>query len=150
MKKQSLIFSLLGVLFLFSSISAHAQVVDTCANGMFCLTEKIIKTPATFQGQFDRSVLSGGGFSIPSTDSFTPISKSASSQTQSPAKIRVSRKPVTLRKEGKALTFSCQQDCKNCRLFWWDRNKDDKVQPRKELRCACTREQMCNIQVKRE
>lgn len=142
MIKQLLILSLISVLFALTSSQASAQIIDD--------TLIYVKSPA-FVGKFDRSAFSGGGFTLPSPASFTPISKSAKpQQIKLPAKARVSSKPVTLKKDGNTFTFSCQQDCRNCRLFWWDRNKDGKVQPKRELRCACTKEQTCKIQVRQE
>lgn len=107
--------------------------------------------PGSFIGSIDRTQFTpGGGFTLATPTTFTPISQSLSPQLKLPKAVKVSSKPITLKKDAKCLTFRCAQDCNACKLYWWDRNQDGKVQPRRELRCACTREKTCKIQVRQE
>ena len=61
--------------------------------------------------------------------------------------------PIILQHNGKCYAFGCQEGpgCEHCTLYWKDRNKDGKINPKKELRCRCDNdpEKKCKLRVKK-
>ena len=58
--------------------------------------------------------------------------------------------PLILKRGDVCVKIGCKAapggDCKtDCHLLWKDRNKDGKIQPRKELRCVCKNKGKCGI-----
>lgn len=69
-----------------------------------------------------------------------PLISSLETKSKATAKNRPVRIKGALKLEhnGNCYQIGCAKaNCNKCGLFWWDRNKDGKVQPRKELRCVC-------------
>ena len=69
-----------------------------------------------------------------------------------PSKMKVLKGPITIKRGQNCYEIYCQQgpECKDCQLTWWDRNGDGKIQPRRELRCVCTKTgDKCAIKARR-
>lgn len=71
---------------------------------------------------------------------------------QVPEATKSGKGPIVLKFGDNCYQFGCAKDngCDNCRMFWWDRNEDGKVQPRRELRCFCPEGRTrCKIRVRK-
>lgn len=69
-----------------------------------------------------------------------PISASMSKTLMLPRSVKRLPSPITLKRDGKCYKIGCDtRSCSDCQLFWYDRNKDGKVQPKRELRCYCVK-----------
>ena len=94
-----------------------------------------------------------GSFLLPNgtLKAFKPISISVAKTMNIPRPTKVSDQPVVLKYKGNCYKFGCQkgEGCSDCKLAWYDRNGDGKVQPRKELRCICSTGDKCRVRVKR-
>ncbi|MEM7373313.1 MAG: hypothetical protein AAF587_32105 [Bacteroidota bacterium] len=113
-----------------------------------------INQPIDFQHR-DQTFIRGGSieFSIASfEDSIYSINKgkrdllsipySEAEEMNIPAEAKSTSHPITLKRDGICYTLSCEG-----KLYWLDKNGDGKVQPRKELRCYCSKGKQCAITV---
>lgn len=70
-----------------------------------------------------------------------------------PQQVSVIDQPLILKnpKTGKCYAFRCQAEdsCENCVLLWRDRNENERINPRTELRCRCQGdpEKSCKVRV---
>lgn len=55
--------------------------------------------------------------------------------------------PIVVKQNGNCYKVGCAKECTDCKLAWYDRNGDRKIQPRKELRCICKTGKQCKIRV---
>ncbi|MFK7923947.1 MAG: hypothetical protein AB8H47_18455 [Bacteroidia bacterium] len=84
---------------------------------------------------------------IPGASTFKSVSPTLVKTKRVPKYTKVSTRPITLKSGGKCYVFACA-DLKVCTLVWLDRNKDGKIQPRKELRCVDSRGNQCQMVIK--
>jgi len=146
MKLKTIIIASLTVLLTALSTTSQAQVRDTLiyfkAEPSFEIGEKVKLPPAQLNQDFIFAPVSRGVF--------VHISAVTAKKISVPRKVRVSKGPVTLKRNGVCYTFSCDKsNCSDCKLYWYDRNGDGKVQPRRELRCFCApKKKLCKIRVR--
>ena len=111
------------------------------------------RLPVCLPGELDIIKVGSTGLILtrPSMQKFKPISIALAKKVKLPRATKVSSSPVTIKHKGNCYQFGCQQgkECKDCKLFWFDRNKDGKVQPRRELRCGCTVGKQCRVRVRK-
>lgn len=113
---------------------AQAQIIDSLP---------YFKMELLVFGDDDR--IFGGTFEMPKSmkSSMKTISFSMDNMkkegTSRPV-VRTSDRPIILKRNGDCYKIGCVKDknCTACTLYWWDRNGDGKVQPRKEIRCGCS------------
>lgn len=74
------------------------------------------------------------------TANLKSISAPQAAQLQMPRKVKRIPNNIVLRKGNLCYRVGCAtgNGCSNCNMYWWDRNGDRKIQPRKELRCVCS------------
>ncbi|MEL6252105.1 MAG: hypothetical protein AAFR87_08850 [Bacteroidota bacterium] len=149
MKLKTLIIATLTALFTALTIQTQAQVRDSLilfkAEPSFLMGDRVQLPQSQLNQPFLFSGASGAGKSI-----FVHISAVTIKNMALPAKTRVSKGPVTLKRNGVCYTFACDKsNCSDCKLYWNDRNGDGKVQPRRELRCFCSSKKLCKIRVRR-
>ncbi len=78
-----------------------------------------------------------------------PVSASMSKSLNIPSKAKRLPSPITVKRKGKCYKIGCdKRGCSSCQLFWLDKNGDNKVQPRKELRCICKENRACELRGK--
>ncbi|MEL6651656.1 MAG: hypothetical protein AAFQ87_12720 [Bacteroidota bacterium] len=123
---------LLGILLMIgSSLSAQSQTA------VWNDTMMVFKTPLELAsgGKFllgDQ----GAGFQFLKLNAMKAAPSSFVTAASLPRKVKISTGPVILKNQNGCFAFSCDKSCQSCRLVWYDRNGDGKVQPRKELRCV--------------
>ncbi len=145
MRKILIALNLLLVCIALMPTSGHAQIRDSLL---------YFKAEPSFVGERG-SFLSASMTLPPRTTAMSPVTKSITQQmmftTQAARKMKMSTRPVVLRNGNQCYKFSCgkQAGCSDCRLFWWDRNGDGKVQPRREVRCACSSRKLCPVRVEK-
>ena len=84
-----------------------------------------------------------GAFIIPkmSQSKIKQISFSSSAKTKmAKTSVHIINGPIVLKRGQRCYKFSCvpRNNCTNCKIYWWDKNGDGKIQPRRELRCGCS------------
>lgn len=146
---KSQILSIVACFTLLMGISINTQ-----AQGLFNDTIFVFNKDAMFDINDN---IKGFNIGMPPTLTFdvTPAAKSVfvkvtaiqAKKVSVPRATRISSKPITLEHKGACYKFGC--DCKTCKIGWYDRNGDNKVQPRKELRCLCTKDEQCKIRVEK-
>ena len=150
MKLKTIIFASLTFLLTSLTFKAEAQIRDSTfflsAEPSFAMGEKVQLPKAELNRTFIFSGASGTGKSI-----FVHISAVTIKKLALPQRTKVSKGPVTLKRNGVCYTFACDKsNCSDCKLYWNDRNGDGEVQPRRELRCYCApKKKMCKIRVRR-
>lgn len=146
---KSQILSVVAFIALFMGIAINAQ-----AQRAFNDTMLVFNKDAMFDINDN---IKGFNIGMPPTLAFnvTPAAKSVfvkvtavqAKKVSVPRATRISSKPITLKYKGACYQFGC--DCKTCKIAWYDRNGDNKVQPRKELRCLCAKGEKCKIRVEK-
>lgn len=146
---KSHILSLVACFTLFMGIALNAQ-----AQRIFNDTMLVFNQDMRFDINED---IKGFNIGMPPSLTFnvTPAAKSVfvkvtaiqAKKVSVPRATRISSKPITLKHKGVCYQFGC--DCKTCKIAWYDRNGDNKVQPRKELRCLCVKDEQCKIRVEK-
>lgn len=136
------LFLLLTISFLFGSL--HAQNIRDSL---------IFAQSPDFVGEAGKFLDAKGGMLLDkASPKLLKIPAPEAKKVGIPPATKKSKKPVVLRHEGNCYIFSCGKgkECSDCNLYWWDRNKDGKVQPRRELRCACpSARARCKINVRK-
>jgi len=147
MKLRTILIGILATEFMGLSTEVHAQKAfnDT----MLVFNQK---TDFLMDGIEERGFLMKG-FILPAKtkSSFRKVPISLAKKIKIPRATRVSRGPITIKHNGACYTFGCEKGsgCTDCKLYWYDRNGDGKVQPRRELRCFCAPKKMCKVRVKK-
>lgn len=137
-------FFLLSFLLVFTMTSATAQRL---------FNDTILFKAAIFTGETGKFLDAKQGFTMQKASlKLTKISPAQAKKFQVPPPTKTGKGPIVLKFGGDCYQFGCAKGdgCDNCRMAWWDRNKDGKIQPRRELRCFCpeTRTQ-CQIRVRK-
>lgn len=147
MKLNTIFIGILAALFMSLGTQVFAQKV-------FNDTMLVFNQKAGFEmeGVAEKGILMKG-FSLQpqSRNSMRKIAAPVAKKIKIPRATRVSKGPITIKHNGACYTFGCQKGgtCTDCKLYWYDRNGDGKVQPRRELRCFCSPGKMCKIRVKK-
>ncbi len=107
---------------------AHAQIIDD--------TLIYVMSPSKFYESGDLNNLKGDftSFGLPDLRQMSMLSTSKTKQLNVPARSKGSTGAVAIRNKNKCFKVSGPKG-KQGTIVWWDRNKDGKVQPLKELRC---------------
>ncbi|MEM6802776.1 MAG: hypothetical protein AAF696_15310 [Bacteroidota bacterium] len=145
MKLTTIIFCL--TFFLFGGIASqvYAQEGDAFKTEAEFITKDMGTQRGLLAQDFAFAGPSGTGKNI-----FVHISAATIKKMQLPKGVKVSKGPVTLKRNGMCYTFACDKNnCSDCKLYWKDRNGDGKVQPRRELRCFCAPKKPCKIRVRK-
>lgn len=148
-KLFTLVFVLAGT-FLFSN-TAKAQIIDSLP---------YFKTDIIMIGEISKQFDLLGSYNIPKgiQTKFVQVKVDAKTGKElSKGKgialpnVKKLDGPIVLRRNGNCYKLGCpKKDCSNCALYWWDKNQDGKVQPKKELRCGCSdSEKACKMRVKK-
>lgn len=90
---------------------------------------------------------SGFGYKLQPQSLMKTAAVSYSKKLAIPSATRVSNKPIILKNEKGCFEFRCGDGCESCKIVWYDRNGDGKVQPRKELRCINVKGKVGKISV---
>ncbi|MEM6346681.1 MAG: hypothetical protein AAF927_22535 [Bacteroidota bacterium] len=127
MNRFLLIFSL-SLLFVLSAQKVQAQIVPD--------TLIYVTSPSKFYESGDLNNLKGdfASFGLPDLRQMTTLSTSKTKQLKVPAKSKGSTGAVAIRNKNKCFKVSGPKG-KQGTIVWWDRNKDGKIQPLRELRC---------------
>lgn len=123
----SLLLSLL--LMVSSSLSAQSQVAWND-------TMMVFKTPLELASGGKFLLGENGPFQLQPQSGMRAVSASFAQTASIPRAAKTSTGPVILKNQNGCFAFSCDKSCQSCRLVWYDRNGDGKVQPRRELRCV--------------
>lgn len=147
MKLQTIIIGLFLSLFMIFGSKVQAQKI-------FNDTILVFNEKADFllDGVQEKGLMMKGLALQPqSRSSFKKIAAPVAKKNKIPRATRVTTRPITLKFNGACYTFGCDKSsgCSNCKMFWYDRNGDGKVQPRRELRCFCAPGKRCKIRVKK-
>ena len=133
MKVSRLVVSLLMTLFLFQ-VHSYAQIDDSLPPWF--------KSPIDIAGF--KTFKGADAFDILNRRQVQAVSasvtqKMASQKIMLPKRLRQLKNPMILKRGGKCYEIKCFNagNCKDCGMFWMDRNGDNKVQPRREVRCGC-------------
>jgi hypothetical protein len=148
-KLFTLVFVLAGV-FIFSN-SAEAQIRDSLP---------WFKSPLMILGEDGKAMDLLSSYYLPKSyaSSFKPVKMNLKTGLESYGKeavvlpnVKKIDGPIVLRRNGKCYKLGCpKKDCSKCALYWWDKNQDGKVQPKKELRCGCAESnQACKMKAKK-
>lgn len=148
-KLFTLVFVLAGT-FLFSN-SAKAQVIDSLP---------YFKMDIIMIGEISKDFDLFGSFSMPKgvQSKFKQVKIDAKTGLESYGKqavvlpnVKKINGPIVLRLNGNCFKLGCpKKDCSKCALYWWDKNQDGKIQPKKELRCGCAESnEACKMRVKK-
>lgn len=142
---NSKLFTLLTILFLGMGLQLQAQNI---------FNDTILFSPADFIGDFGKIKGAKNGGILPkiSAAKLTKISPAQAKKMKVPAPTKSGKGPIVLKFGDNCYQFGCAKggECSDCRMFWWDRNKDGKVQPRRELRCFCpSGRSKCKIRVRK-
>lgn len=136
MKMFKCIFPLLLTLFMLSSNQSQAQIRDSF---LYFKLDNL-----TLDRLFDFENMDMNGTFIitkKSKNRIGGVTRATLNQLaipKVPKSIKEIKGPLRLKKDNNCYAITCgKTDCNNCRLLWQDRNKDGKVQPKKELRCVC-------------
>ncbi|MEO0895908.1 MAG: hypothetical protein AAFY71_05890 [Bacteroidota bacterium] len=144
MRTKLIISSILITFFMLTAGKLMAQVDDTLPPWF--------KNPIeimTSEKLFARDIL----FSI-APQSKAQI-KSASPQIlkkyKLPKGVRRVPTPFVLQYKGNCYQLGCMKGkgCDDCAMFWLDKNRDGKVQPRKEIRCICKQGKPCKVRARK-
>jgi len=142
MKLKHILLPLLFVLFAAVPQMSHAQIIDSLP--------PFFKAEPHFVGDFEGIRKGPLDFAMPGGTTMVFVHISALKKMAIPTSLSKSIKtadgPIVLRKNGKCYQFACEG--RACKLFWWDRNGDGKVQPKRELRCGDKGRESCGIRVK--
>ncbi|MEL6676962.1 MAG: hypothetical protein AAFR61_32440 [Bacteroidota bacterium] len=140
--------SLLTLLMLLGfSLESFAQVDDTLPPWF--------KTPMGIimeNGLLDKGdLLKTFGITPLTRQTIKAVQPSFAKKVGLPTTTRTFTRPITLKYQGACYTFACAQgkECKDCKMVWVDRNRDRKIQPRRELRCVCVAGKPCKVRVKK-
>lgn len=137
---------LLSAFFFLAAFNGHAQAE---------VQDPLFNAKAEFTGETGKFLDASEGLTLDksSTKTLLKMSPAEAKKLKLPAPTKVGSGPIVLKFGNRCYKFACGKsrsgECDNCRMVWWDRNKDGKVQPRRELRCFCpkTRER-CRIGVR--
>ncbi|MEO0584676.1 MAG: hypothetical protein AAF135_20865 [Bacteroidota bacterium] len=127
MKNSLLLSSLLVVFCISFSLESQAQIRDSLI---------FFKAPADIIVTGPELKLSNS-FALPDMRAAQAITQSQAQSLKLPRAVKRLPKVVRLKYGKTCVEMTCDDNCKNCRMYWWDRNNDGKVQPRRELRCIC-------------
>ncbi|MEL6732112.1 MAG: hypothetical protein AAFP83_13365 [Bacteroidota bacterium] len=140
MKNSLLLNSLFILFFIGLSLESQAQIRDSLI---------FFKAPADIIVTGPDLKLSNS-FALPDMRAAQAITKSQAKSLKLPNAVKRLPKVVRLKYGKTCVEMTCDDNCKNCRMYWWDRNNDGKVQPRRELRCICPAStQRCKIKARR-
>lgn len=130
MKTKLFLSTALFALMMCFSLQSHAQ-----GTKVFNDTMLVFNSPLVF-AQGGKLIGAGIGLQFKAGATLSLISASQAKKLVLPRAVRTSSRPIVLRHNGTCYQFSCDEACGSCKLVWWDRNGDGKVQPRRELRCV--------------
>lgn len=134
--------SLFSLSLVFSNFQADAQVDDTLIYFKAPLASDMYSAPrevADLRGDFAITLDNG--------IKFKPIQPTYAKKVTLPISSKISTSGITLKRNGKCYRFTCANP-KLCSLVWFDKNRDGKVQPRRELRCVDRNGKQCQMVVK--
>jgi hypothetical protein len=144
MKAKLFITALLLFMGLSAFQSAHAQIDDSLPPWF--------KAPLEMIGDQD-FMIKGRAYIIPAATFKTikAVPTPTAKKLNLPAGVRRVPTPITLTYKGTTYKVGCQKSegCEKCGMFWYDKNKDKKIQPRQELRCICTEGGKCKVRAKK-
>ncbi|MCI4669760.1 MAG: hypothetical protein MRZ79_16620 [Bacteroidia bacterium] len=129
--KAKVIISTLLFAFLFAfGHEAQAQVNDTLPPwfqkpGLIITKDDILRKGGTFM--IEPSVLKAA----------KPISVSQAKTLKLSRKVKRMPSTIVIKRKGNCYKIGCDDTCEKCQMFWYDKNNDKRVQPKKELRCYC-------------
>lgn len=112
----------------------------------FVLAAICIAVPAQAQDIFSQAADITGDvalddiYEIPASSSSSVVALPAATAKLFglPASVKKINGPIIIKRGNVCAKIGCKTDnCKDCVLLWKDINTDGKIQPRKELRCAC-------------
>lgn len=120
----------------FFSVHANAQLRDSL---LFALDPGLFRTSPKVLGP-----INWNGIYTISPYSQKLISAIPNKQLQAmraPSRTKRVNGPIILKQGGTCVSISCstRSRCGDCVMLWNDANGDKKIQPRKELRCACVK-----------
>ena len=148
MKLKTIVIAAFSLLLMLISTHSYGQIQDTImfnSSPRFELGDQVKMPQSQLNQAFTFAGAPGTGKSV-----FVHISAAMAKKMQAPKGVKVSKGPVTLKRNGKCYTFGCDKSqCSDCKLYWKDRNGDGKVQPRRELRCFCAPKKPCKIRVRK-
>jgi len=140
MKARFLALSFCASLFLMMAGQLHAQVDDTLPPWFKAPMELLGKEPL-----FKKDI---AFIMTPSTiKKVSSVPASTAKKLRLPRNVKRVPTPLNLKHKGACYQIGCVKgkECDTCGMFWLDKNKDGKVQPRKEIRCICKEGKPCKV-----
>ena len=146
MKMFKFAFPLFLILFMFSSNQSNAQSFYDSFPGGFNLDNETLNRLFVFEDMNIKAT-----YIIPKNSKKSIIAIPQDNVTRmglakAPANVKKINGPIVIKKDGNCYKVGCKNSGCDCILLWEDANGDQKIQPRKELRCVCLKtNEACQI-----